>query len=142
VENPYGASGTNRLLVADPARVRKEKEPNGGFRGAQDLQPPVTVDGAIPQAFDVDVYHLQGKAGQKLRAEILAARFGSALDATLTLHDARGSVLLSCDDTKESRDPLLEFTLPADGSYFLAVADAHDTGGITHIYWLQIQLRN
>ncbi|HEY2952073.1 MAG TPA: PPC domain-containing protein [Verrucomicrobiae bacterium] len=139
VENADGLSATNQLLVVDAAVLVKEKEPNGGFKSAQRIQLPATITGSISDGMDVDVFRIEARGGQRLRAEIFAARHGSALDATLTLYDARGHILATADDTKESRDALLEFMPPSDGFYFLAVTDAHEKAGPTHVYLLVVR---
>ena len=139
VENDDGLSPTNQLVVVDAALLVKEREPNGGFKSAQSIRLPATITGSISEGMDVDVYRFEARAGQRLRAEVLAARHGSALDATLTLYDARGHILATADDTKESRDALLEFTPPSDGACFLALTDSHDKAGPTHVYLLVVR---
>ena len=139
VENAEGLSATNQLFVVDAASLVKEKEPNGGFKTPQSIRLPATITGSISDSMDVDVFRFEAKGGARLRAEIFAARHGSALDATLTLYDARGHILATADDTKESRDALLEFTPPSDGSCFLAATDAHDKAGPTHVYLLVVR---
>lgn len=140
VVTPGGTTVAHRLLVSRPGAVVKEKEPNGGFLQAQPLTLPGAVDGVIAQNQDVDVYRFQGKAGQKLVIEVLAARHGSALDSFLTLYDDRGATLASDDDTV-GNDSRLEVTLPRDGSYYASVIDAHDQGGPAHVYRLVIRAR-
>src|SRR5207244_6818573 len=85
VRTPAGETQAHPLLVETDVPVVAKKEPNGGFRQAQALALPSEVEGTIGQAQDVDVFRVEGKAGQTLSAEVLAARFGSALDPMLTL---------------------------------------------------------
>jgi hypothetical protein len=137
VVTPSGAGEPYRLLVG---RALVEKEPNNGYAQSQSLTLPAVVDGAVPSPQDVDVYRIEGKAGQKVLAEVLASRHGSPLDALLSLSDARGTLLAANDDA-ESTDPHIEFTLPRDGVYFLSILDAHDQGGPAHVYRLAVRLR-
>ena len=60
---------------------------------------------------DVDVYHIDGKKGDKVRVAVLASRFGSPLDAIITLHDSRRAML---DERRRHRrrDPLRSGTRP------------------------------
>lgn len=125
------------LLAAD--QVADEKEPNGGFREAQLVEPNKRIRGNIQQDQDVDVYQFRGVAGQKFHAEVLSARSPSLLDSTLTLHDSKG-ILLAQNDDADSRDSLLDYTLPSDGLYFLTLTDALDHGGEWHAYQLQFNL--
>jgi len=137
---PAGDTAPFKLPLADPATTIEEKEPNGGFKTAQELPLNKTVLGAIQEPNDVDVYRIGGKAGTKTTAEVLADRKGSLLDATLTLYDAAGHVLATADDTTDSRDPILKFTLPTDAAYYLALIDANDRGSPTaHGYQLTVR---
>jgi len=138
VITPAGESSPHKLMV-DDAQVVTEKEPNDGFREAQTITLPATVAGAIQAPQDVDVFKFDGKAGQRITCEVLAARLGSPLDASLTLYDASGAVLALADDTPGSRDPILTFTLPKAGTYFLGIIDADDRGGPSHVYRLLVR---
>jgi hypothetical protein len=116
-------------LVADDLPAVKEKESNDGFDQAQLIPVPCAVDGTIKGEKDADVFKFDGKKGDKLRLEVVAARYGSPVDAMLTLYDADRRVIDSADDAAGSSDPLLNVTLPKDGAYYLTVIDAHDLGG-------------
>jgi hypothetical protein len=138
---PYALPVHPREALAD------EKEPNGGFRGAQDVlasSASATVRGAVQENNDVDVFRVPAKAGQTLKAEVTAARRGSALDAVLTVYDSRGQVVASADDSapaddpRAARDPSLSVKLPADGVYYLALNDANDRGSTAHPYLLTL----
>jgi hypothetical protein len=140
VVTPDGDTPPHKLLVATALPVIHEKEPNDGFRQAQKIQVPQVVDGAIDRPRDVDVFQLEGKAGQKIVCEVLAARYGSALDSILTLYDAKGRQIASNDDAEGTTDSRLLVTLPATGTYFLSLIDAHDSGGPTHVYRVVVKV--
>lgn len=136
---PEGESPAHALLVGSAHPLLAEKEPNDGFAQAQAIQVPQTVDGQIHGDGNVDVFSLSGAAGQRLVAEIFAARHGSALDSILTLYDESGRILAVSDDQSGTTDSRLEITLPAAGRYFLGLQDAHDRGGPAHPYRLVVQ---
>jgi len=136
---PAGESAAHKLLVEKSIPVIVEKEPNNGFKQAQPIALPQAVDGVIGQNQDVDVFRIEGKAGQRVVIEVLAARYGSALDSYLSLYDAAGRLLASCDDIEGSTDSRIEMTLPRDGVYFASVSDANDTGGPVHVYRLVVR---
>jgi hypothetical protein len=140
VVTPAGETPPHRILI-DATPTVNEKEPNNGFKQAQPVQVPQIVQGSIGNNTDVDVFRIDGKAGQKLTLEIFAARYGSALDSILTLYDADGQILAVNDDHDGSPDSRLEVTLPRDGVYYVAVSDAHDVGGPAHVYQLHIRPR-
>ncbi len=129
-------AGTAPALRIPVAAAVAEKEPNGGFAQAQELEPGRQVEGAIGGPKDVDVFKLAGKAGETWTIEATAARLGSPLDPVLLVHDAAGRQLALADDAPAGRDPVLRLSIPADGVYFVSLLDAHDTGGATHAYLL------
>jgi hypothetical protein len=136
VVTPDGKTKAHALLVESELPVVGEKEPNDGFRQAQPIFFPQVVDGTIERPQDVDVFRFEGKAGQRVIFEVLAARHGSALDSLLTLYDADGRQLASNDDTATSIDSHLETVLPREGVYYISLMDAHDQGGPAHVYRL------
>jgi hypothetical protein len=136
-----GETKPHPILVETSLPVLAEKEPNDGFRQAQAVPVPGAVDGVIERPRDVDVFRIEGRAGQRLQLEVLAARYGSALDSILTVYDAQGREVASNDDIKDSVDSRVEVTLPRDGTYYACIIDAHDQGGPEHVYRLVIRVR-
>jgi hypothetical protein len=136
-----GETKPHPLLVEMSLPVLAEKEPNDGFRQAQAVPVPGAVDGLIERQRDVDVFRIDGRAGQRLQLEVLAARYGSALDSILTVYDAAGREVASNDDIKDSVDSRVEVTLPRDGMYYACIIDAYDQGGPAHVYRLVIRVR-
>ena len=132
---PGGASAVYKLLVV--AKPVLEKEPNDNFVLAQAITLPATIEGTISKERDVDVFKFEGKKGQKVKFEILAARLGAPTDALLTLYDDAKGVVAIVDDTGDSPDPILEKTLPRDGTYFIVVIEAADLGGAQFGYRLK-----
>jgi hypothetical protein len=129
------------VIVVDQVAALVEKEPNNGFDQAQPLAVGQVVQGSIGGNQDVDVFRVEGKAGQKVTFEVFAARLGSALDSVLTLYDAGGQVLAVNDDHDNTTDSRIDITFPRDGVYYLGLIDAHDQGGPAHVYRLQARPR-
>jgi hypothetical protein len=123
-----------------------EQESNNPAALAQPITLPVIVNGCIELPGDVDVFRLEGRAGQAVVAEVRARRLGSQLDSTLKLTDAGGKVIAFNDDSDDKgqglethhADSLLRATLPADGVYILHVADAQRHGSPAHAYRLRV----
>lgn len=139
--------GTVFKLLVDAQPVVIEKEPNDGFAQAQLVEIGTTIEGTLHQPQNVDVFRFEGRAGEKLVCEVLAARRGSALDATLTVFDSRRRMIDTADDlpsdgtTRDDwtlRDARLEITLPTAGVFFLVLQDANDLGGPAHSYRLRV----
>ncbi|HVR87323.1 MAG TPA: PPC domain-containing protein [Planctomycetota bacterium] len=127
------------LKVVAKSRLVLEVEPNGSFATAQPVEAGQTIQGTIGQAMDVDVFKIVGKKGERWTAEVEAQRRGSVLDPLLTIYDAAGHIVATADDSETSRDPLLKVALPKDGTYLIALIDAHNSGGPTHPYLLNLR---
>jgi hypothetical protein len=140
--NPKGETAPYELKVLAKDKLVAEKEPNGGFATAQPVEAGQTIQGTISQAMDVDVFKIAGKKGERWSFEVEAQKRGSVLDPLLTLHDAAGHIVATADDSEASRDPSLKVTLPADGTYTITLIDAHNAGGGTHPYLLQVRREN
>ena len=123
-----------------------EQEPDNEQANAQQVTPPLIVNGRIDQPGDVDLFRFEGRAGDEIVAEVYARRLDSPLDSTLKLTDANGRQIAFNDDhedkaaglTTHHADSLLSATLPADGTYYLALGDAQHKGGPAYGYRLRI----
>lgn len=135
VVTPGGTSEPLAVLLAKGATA--EKEPNDGFDKAQEVTRPVTLDGTIGRERDTDVYKFTGTKGQKVT--LSAASLGSPADLLLTVYDANRQVMLTVDDVDGKPDPSAEFTLPADGVYFVSILEVHDLGGTGFGYRLTVK---
>ena len=136
---PGGKSTPYTLLLRDELPVVAEKEPNDGFGQAQPIALPCAIEGTIKAERDVDVFKFEGKKGDKLRIEIEASRFGSPLVAMLTLYDGNRRIIDSASETADNPDPILNVTLPKDGTYYVGVIDANDLGGVNFGYRLAVR---
>jgi hypothetical protein len=135
VTGPGGDSAPFPLVVLPRGGVGPGKEPNDGFRDAPGAPVPTILRGGFEAKGDVDVFRVRLAAGRRFRAEILASRVGSTLDATLSLYDERHALVMSVDDTS-GRDPVLEADIRDGGDYFIAVGYVNDQASPTHDYLL------
>jgi hypothetical protein len=123
-----------------------EREPNNRTAFAQKIKLGSILNGRIDNPADTDVFRFEGKAGQKIVAEIHARRLNSPLDSVLKLTDASGKKIASNDDQEDKAsglathhaDSLLNATLPVDGTYYIHLIDAQDKGGSAYAYRLRI----
>ena len=127
------------LLLLETTSVVEEKEPNGGFREAQEIQLGQMVRGVIADASDVDVFKLHLKAGEQIVAEVDAARHGSPLDSLLVLYDEKGHELASNDDSEAGTDSILKFKIATEGVYLICLSDANGSGSAAHAYVLTVR---
>jgi hypothetical protein len=136
--NADGESKPYELQVIAADMLVQEKEPNDSFKGAQPIAAGVTLSGVVAGNNQVDVFAYTGKAGEKVTIEVLAARLGSALDASITLFDPSRNIVTMADDRNGSRDPVLSLTLPSDGVFLIVLQDALDRGEQTHPFLLRV----
>jgi hypothetical protein len=140
------ARGLRELRLLTPAGVTKpvlvsvddlpavaEKEPNNSPGEAQAITLPAIVSGKIQSELDVDCYKFDAKKGQRLIFDVQAFRTGSKLDASLALFDSAGRRVAHDEDTN-GLDPLIDFTVPADGPYTLRIQDLQYKGSPDFAY--------
>ncbi|MGO8751924.1 MAG: PPC domain-containing protein [Thermoguttaceae bacterium] len=95
---------------------------------------------------DADRYRFHARKGQRLviaaAARELIPYLADAVpgwfQATLTLYDAKGKELAYDDDYRFHPDPLLFFTVPADGQYVVEIKDAIRRGRPDFVYRITI----
>jgi hypothetical protein len=138
VETPDGVSNSVRLMVDKEGAITPEKEPNNGFAQSQPVQIGTVIAGSISQGQDVDVFRFEGKEGQRVVFDVVAARYGSALEPMLTLYDAAGRIIATSEEGGERSDARIDIKLPKAGTYHLSLIDAHDQGGLAYVYRLMV----
>src|SRR5262249_14110420 len=83
----------------------------------------ISLDGAGRS--EDDYYSFTGLAGQLFNFEVISNtldRVANPIDSVLRIFDGSGRLLASNDDEFESQDArLVDFVLPADGTYFVEV---------------------
>ncbi len=115
-----------------------ETEPNNTLEQANMVEVPVTINGHINPVKDVDVFRFKSDRDQHLLCEVTAQRFGSPLDALLTLMDAKGNVLARNDDSA-GMDARVDYDkFGKDQEYALSIRDLNDRGGDDFAYRLSI----
>jgi len=105
-----------------------EKEPNTAIDQADEMSLPVTTNGRIQGEKDYDAFKFRAAKDQQFTFEVAANRFGSALDALLTLTDASGNVIQRNDDASGA-DARFEHRFAEDGDYVILVEDLLGRGG-------------
>lgn len=144
--NQAGATELRPFFVGTIPEI-SEAEPNARISEANAVQgEAITVNAVLEKAGDVDTYAVTVPAGRTLVASITANRvLKSPMDGVLQIVDARGTVVAQNDDDC-SRDPLVEFTAPSDGTWYVRVfafpAEPNSSiafaGGADYIYRLTV----
>jgi hypothetical protein len=157
ISTAAGGSGTRVFVVGEYPEIR-EREGGVDDPTAQAVSLPVTVNGRLNPAGDVDRYRFELKAGQPFHAEVTAARLGGGidtncfvgqfgnppddptykqLDATLELYGPDGRLVSQAEDTF-GLDPALGLTAPVTGQYVIAVRHMAHLGMPQFVYRLTL----
>jgi hypothetical protein len=123
-----------------------EIEPNNTIATAQAVAMPRIINGRISKPGDVDVYRIEGRAGDEVVAEVQARRLGSPLDSLVRLTGASGKVVAWNDDHEDKgaglcthqADSYMTAKLPVAGTYYVHVSDTQGHGGDEYAYRLRI----
>ncbi len=132
-----GKSGALSIEVDDLPQL-VENEPNHSAKSATLISLPAGVWGTLAARGDVDHLAFDAKAGQTIVCELSSRRLGSALNGVLTLLDPAHEVVAGNNDFDGQEDPLVAYTIPADGRYTIRINDLALTGSDKHFYRLSI----
>ncbi len=119
-----GLSNPGQIVITRPISKTGETGEHHGFRTAQIISAPCTIEGSLKNGEEVDLYSVEMKAGQTLVVEAFSARMGSGLDALATIFSAEGREIAS-DDDLFGRDAACWATIPTSGRYFVQIQDAN-----------------
>ena len=114
-----------------------ESEPNNEPTNANRVMVPVNINGRVGAEKDTDVFRFEVKKGQRLIFEVLASRFGSSLDALMTLMETNGHVVTRNDDAVGA-DSRIDHTFSEAGEYLVSIRDLLNRGGPDFGYRLTI----
>ncbi len=123
-------------VVAAEEEVRREE----GDHSTVETALPLTMENSVLGLTDnqkIDWYRFSAKAGKRILVDVWAERLDSKADCQLALYDATGRELESNQD-HFGQDPMIDFTPPEDGDYFLALSDALYRGSAQSFYRLKV----
>lgn len=103
----------------------QQQQRNDKRDSAKSVPVNTTVLGRLMESTDVDTYRIEVKRGQRVSAEVEAARLGverGIPDMHLAIYDASGKTLAAADDSALFvQDPTLSVLADHDGTYFVEV---------------------
>lgn len=131
--------GTSKLLLfrVDDLPTGAEVEDNSTPDKAQKLTWPVAVEGQAAGG-DVDWFRITARKGQRVTAEVEAARLGAGLLPLLRVCDAKLRPIASDDTQSLAGDVRVSFVAPADGDYLIELSDSRYRGESPAFYRLRI----
>jgi hypothetical protein len=132
---PKVQPGQGSLLVDVVVPEIEEKEPNNELRKPQALPGPCTVNGKLDNE-GVDVFRIDGKAGETWRFEVFARRIkaDNPLEAVIRLRDPRMAPVRAAVD--QGDDCAIQYKLPVDGPYLLEIFDGDNRSSGAQTYKL------
>jgi hypothetical protein len=146
VVTPRGVSSAGQIVIGDEPEIL-EKEPNNDAAQAQEITAPVTINGRIQQAEDVDTFKFKVQAGEELTFAVICARLEDRIhdlqehaDPMLSLRDSTGRELAANDDYYRA-DPLLHYKFDKAGEYNVQVRDVRYMGNPYWTYRLVVTKR-
>ncbi|MFO0803802.1 MAG: PPC domain-containing protein [Gemmataceae bacterium] len=143
IASSVGLSSLGQLVIVD-SPVIQELPGINLLEKAQPVPIPSVVCGRTEIAENVDFYKFTAKGGTTLTFEVYCARIQDKIhdlqkhgDPLIAVFDESGKELASADDGYFA-DPVLEFKVPKDGEYRVAVRDAKYDGDPRWVYALSI----
>jgi len=138
-QEPAPSGNPFRLVTFDNTL---EVEPNNEQAKATPALPGVAfaLNGIIEQPGDADFFKLPLKKGMNLEVQAFAQSLGSPLDSVVSIYNEKGGSLSNNDDGGGRRrlDSKFKVAIPADGDYFIRVADHLERGGANFVYRLEL----
>lgn len=125
-----------RTFVVSGRPEQPEIEPNQSLTSPQSIPLPIVLNGQIHKG-DLDHFGFAAQQGQRIVIDCQSERIGSRLRAVLELYDSSGR-RLAANRGSVSTDPLIDFIVPADGTYSAKVFDLVYSGSADHFYRLSI----
>src|SRR5262249_16796725 len=132
--NKHGVSNPRVFVVGDLPEVM-EKEPNNDVPEAMKIALNTTINGTIAGPTDVDLFLLPAKKGQRIVLACMAESIDSKAQPLVEVYDQSARRLVG----QNGPDAIADFVPPADGDYFVRVAQfTYTAGGPQYFYRLTV----
>jgi Bacterial pre-peptidase C-terminal domain len=133
------APSANLMRVIDLPNAL-EAEPNNEVSQVAQAHPvPAAFNGIIQQEGDMDYFKFSAKKGEQLDINVYARRvLRSPLDSVVAVYNDKGNQIAANDDSNNSPDGYLRFSVPNDGDYFVSMRDQLRAGGANYVYRIEV----
>ena len=136
IVGPRGASSLGLFRVGDQVH-RTETEPNGHLDSCHGIEIPVTLNGRLDHARDIDIFRIRVEAGEHWIFDVRSARNGSGLDPSMILLDRDGRKLRHSED-HFIWDPFFSHEFESGGDHFVVLQPTRGRANPDHGYQLDI----
>ena len=128
-----------RVICVDEVPQVASTGTNRSKSTAQEFAVPGAVTGATA-AEQGDFYKFTAKAGQRLSFDCQARRIGSAIDAQMTIYDAKTMREIAFDNDSPGcqTDPRIVWTFKQGGDYLIEIKDVLNRGGAEFFYRIRV----
>jgi hypothetical protein len=130
-----GISNPRRFAVGSLAEI-VEIESNDEPKSAQAIKLPLVINGRLKPGTDRDYFRFEGVAGQWLTLHFRSESLDGSARPALTILGPDGAELLHNDG--RDAEPMLDFAVPATGSYLVKVEERSYQAGDNNVYRLAI----
>ena len=147
VKTPNGLETNPYPFTIGEFNETNEKEPNDALKQENAIGTPITVNGKIQKAGDVDRFIIKVEKGTSLVCSVNSRQHRSKLDPILTIYshkqgETAESVteqVLTVNDDASGTDAQITFTFPNAGNYGLSIRDLNSAGGEDYPYRLTLR---
>ena len=133
----FGMSNPRAFVVSRVPLVLEAEGNSATHDSAQKVELDTTIHGKIGGATDIDFYRFSARAGSRVLVDCRARRIDSDLEAVLVLLNGQGAEIQRSRHDR-TRDPMIDFAVPADGEYIVKLTDGTFAGGPAFFYHLSI----
>ncbi|HUG71704.1 MAG TPA: hypothetical protein VMM76_28430 [Pirellulaceae bacterium] len=118
------------------ATIDVQNEQERSRDAPQTVQLPCRVTGQFFEQSEVDWFRFHAKKDQVIHLEVFGQRLGQQMDVEAAIYNADGKLVATASDFAapkgipatlqlESLDPVIDWKVPADGDYLVAVRDLY-----------------
>ncbi len=140
VSNDQGIAPSPNYVRVGPHKNCLEKEPNNSFKESTPGELPAAFCGLIGEPQDNDFFSFAAKKNQTVRIRVFGRKvLRSQLDSVIDIYDAKGKRVGGNDDSG-GPDSLVDYKIPADGTYHIRIYDHLKSGGPGFAYRIEANL--
>jgi WD40 repeat protein/mono/diheme cytochrome c family protein len=136
VTSAAGETQAQKFVVDDLPQVEAKRPNPSASQATLATTLPATFGGTLTMRGEAGYFAFDGKAGNGIVADVAARRVGSKAAVVMWLLDSAGRTIASAEDV--DGDPILSAALPADGRFYLRLAEQSGAASDEHFYRVSV----